>query len=328
MTSCGAREAIRCATRVRRARRRRDADLAIPSRCRCPCTLARQWCLSLGGRAVISRKWSGAGLWRRPWVWSVVLVVIAAGVVAVGGWGRGGAIRPTRAAAASVVRPALRVDPATTELHRLIAANAALFSGSAKGRVVALTFDDGPGPYTARIVATLRRLKAPATFFEIGSQIARYRRLVANMVKFGFVIGDHTWSHPNLESLPNGRVALQVAWTKNLITKVSGEHVQFIRPPYGAQNARIRTDVGRLGLLAVLWNIDTRDWTRPGTQQIIRSALAVRPGGIIIMHDGGGPRSQTHAALPGIIRELRARRFRLVTLPQLLAIAPPARPNH
>jgi hypothetical protein len=103
-------------------------------------------------------------------VWSVVLVVIAAGVVAVGGWGRGGAIRPTRAAAAaSVVRPALRVDPATTELHRLIAANAALFSGSAKGRVVALTFDDGPGPYTARIVATLRRLKAPATFFEIDS---------------------------------------------------------------------------------------------------------------------------------------------------------------
>jgi peptidoglycan/xylan/chitin deacetylase (PgdA/CDA1 family) len=236
----------------------------------------------------------------------------------------GGTTHPSRAAAAErVVRTPTAVSPEAKELHRLIDANAALFAGSAKGRVVALTFDDGPGPYTARIVAALRRLKAPATFFEVGEQIKPYRVLVANMVKWGFVIGDHTWTHPDLELLSNARVKDQVNWTKEMITKVSGEQVQFIRPPYGAQNARIRTDVGRLGLLSVLWNIDTRDWSLPGTSSIIASALAVRPGGIVLMHDGGGPRGETLAALPAIVRGLRARGFRLVTIPQLLAIAPP-----
>jgi len=257
-------------------------------------------------------------------LWLAVGLVCAVGTALVGGarlegsGGRGRIIVAARVAAAPRA-----VGPGTAELHRLIAKNAALFSGSAKGRVVALTFDDGPGLYTARIVTTLRRLKVPATFFEIGEQISSYRTLVANMVKWGFVIGDHTWTHPDLELLSAAQVNNQVAWTAHLITKISGEHVQLIRPPYGAQDARIRTLVGRLGLLSVLWNIDTRDWSLPGTPAIVASALAVRPGGIILMHDGGGPRGETLAALPAIVRGLRTRGFHLVTIPELLAIAPP-----
>jgi len=205
----------------------------------------------------------------------------------------------------------------------MIRANASLREGSTKGRLIALTFDDGPGPYTAAVVNELRRLKAPATFFEIGEQISAYRRLVANMSHWGFVIADHTWTHPQLTSLPSAQVVNQIARTKNLITKITGTPVQFLRPPYGAQNARIRTLAGRQGLVTTLWSIDTTDWTRPGVSVIVARALAARAGEIILMHDGGGVRSQTVAAIPTIVRILRARGFRLVTLPQLLALAPP-----
>lgn len=252
--------------------------------------------------------------------------VVAVGVLTAGGLllGQGG--RTPRAAAA--VRPTKIVakpNPTTVQVRRLIAANAVLSQGSGKGRVVALTFDDGPGPYTAAVVKELRRLKVPATFFEIGDQISGYRTLVANMVHWGFVIGDHTWNHPQLTLLPSSTVIKQIASTKNLITKVTGTPPLFMRPPYGAQNARIRTLAGRLGLVTTLWSIDTRDWSRPGVSAIVRAALAARPGEIIIMHDGGGNRSETIAAIPAIVRGLRARGDHLVTLPQLLALAPPTR---
>jgi peptidoglycan/xylan/chitin deacetylase (PgdA/CDA1 family) len=207
----------------------------------------------------------------------------------------------------------------------MIAANASLREGSPKGRLVALTFDDGPGPYTAAVVSALRQLKAPATFFEVGEMIPAYRTLVANMARWGFVIGDHTWSHPQLTLLPSAKVIRQIASTRNLITKITRKPVQFMRPPYGAQSARIRTLAGRLGLVTTLWSIDTTDWTRPGVTVIVARALAARAGEIVVMHDGGGNRSQTVAAVPTIVRALRARGFRLVTLPQLLALAPPAR---
>jgi len=210
-------------------------------------------------------------------------------------------------------------------VRRLIAGNASLREGSPKGRLVALTFDDGPGPYTAAVVSALRQLKAPATFFEIGEMIPAYRTLVANMARWGFVIGDHTWSHPQLTLLPTAKVIRQIASTRNLITKITRKPVQFMRPPYGAQSARIRTLAGRLGLVTTLWSIDTTDWTRPGVTVIVARALAARAGEIVVMHDGGGIRSQTVAAIPTIVRALRARGFRLVTLPQLLALAPPTR---
>ncbi len=248
----------------------------------------------------------------------------AAVVVVVVGLVLGGASQTARAAAA--VRPAsvpVAPDPTTVQVRRLIAANAVLSAGSTKGRLIALTFDDGPGPYTAAVVNELRRLKAPATFFEIGEQVSAYRTLVANMSRWGFVIGDHTWTHPQLTLLSNAQVIKQIALTQNLIAKITRTPVLFMRPPYGAQNVRIRTLAGRQGMVTTLWSIDTTDWTRPGVSVIVARALAARAGEIILMHDGGGIRSQTVAAIPTIVRLLRARGFRLVTLPQLLALAPP-----
>jgi len=287
---------------------------------------------------------------RRRRVAAVIVVLAAVGLATSGlvlrGSGRGAhaaAAVPTAgdpavsvpSSAAAV--PAVSVGPMTTaqpatsatsraamaEIRRLIAANVALREGSGKGRLVALTFDDGPGPYTAAVVRELRRLKAPATFFEIGFEISGYRRLVANMVRWGFVIGDHTWNHPQLTALSSALVTNEILSTKDLITKVTGAPPLFMRPPYGAQDARIRTLAGRLGLATTLWSIDTRDWSRPGVPAIVDSALQARPGMIILMHDGGGNRSETVAAIPAVVRGLRARGYHLVTLPQLLALAPP-----
>src|SRR5664279_2686367 len=160
---------------------------------------------------------------RRRWAWPVVVLVsaVCAITVVLGTLGSGPTRPPRAAAALPVATLSPHAPTPATALQRLIRDRPIFFSGSTRGRVVALTFDDGPGPYTARIVAMLRHLKATATFFEIGSQIAPYRALVARMVKWGFVIGDHTWSHPNLERLSNVRVRTQLVRTMKLVTKIS-----------------------------------------------------------------------------------------------------------
>ncbi len=216
------------------------------------------------------------------------------------------------------------VDPATQrQVRRMIAANAIFVKGGTRGRLVALTFDDGPSIYTPRLVRELRQLKAPATFFEIGSQIHRYAKLVANMSKLGFPIEDHTWNHPDLTRLSSTQVQGQLLWTKNAIFKATHAYPQFFRPPYGAQSARVRHTAGGLGMVTTVWSIDTRDWSRPGTASVIHAAEQVRAGGIVLMHDGGGNRSETVAAVPIVVRYLRTHGYTLVTIPQLLTKAPP-----
>lgn len=234
---------------------------------------------------------------------------------------------PTPTVPATPVKRPAKISPTERQVRRMIVANATLRQGSPKHRYVALTFDDGPGPYTAQVVRELRQLHAPATFFEVGEMIKGYPTLVRNMAKWGFPIEDHTWSHPFLPGISHTAVEDQLLWTRNKIYKATGVYPQFFRPPYGSQTARIRRIGGSLGMVSTLWSIDTRDWSRPGTSAIIYAAEQVRPGGIILMHDGGGIRSQTVAAVPTIVRYLRHRGFTLVTIPQLLTLAPPAHPS-
>lgn len=215
-------------------------------------------------------------------------------------------------------------DAAARERALLIHRNTPLFQANRRCTCVALSFDDGPGPYTAGIVATLRSLHAPATFFEIGRQVAPYRSLVVRMAKWGFVIGDHTWSHPDLVLQSSAQITSQIAATRTAIAQASGQPVVVMRPPYGAQNARVRTLAGRQGMLVVLWSVDPRDWAMPGTQAIISGVVwKAYSGSIVILHDGGGDRSETAAALGPIVRGLRARGLRLVTIAQMLELGPP-----
>jgi peptidoglycan/xylan/chitin deacetylase (PgdA/CDA1 family) len=268
---------------------------------------------------------------------SLTAIAVAAGAGAISHLGAGRSAGTAVAApnTPSTARPAgvapvtliKAPDPTTAQVRRMIRANATFSHGARKGRFVALTFDDGPSIYTAALVGELRRLKAPATFFEIGSQISRYRALVRNMSRWGFPIEDHTWNHPVLTGLGDAQVRNQLLWTEGQIVKATHQYPQFMRPPYGAQSARVRRVAGRLGLVTTIWNIDTRDWSRPGTFAIIHAAEQARAGNIVLMHDGGGPRSETLAAVPVIIRYLRSHGYHLVTIPQLLADAPPPHPS-
>ncbi len=196
----------------------------------------------------------------------------------------------------------------------------------AQHREIALTFDDGPGPYTPEILDVLEREHVPATFFEVGFMERWFHDSTARMVRDGFVIGDHTETHPPMSTLPAKLQRLQLLEQAAAIGRYGASFPRLYRPPYGMFNARTLALLHRYRMLMVLWTVDTNDYRRPGVNAIVHSAVAgARPGAIILLHDAGGNRTQTVAALPRIIRALRARGYTLVSVPQLLLDNPPPR---
>jgi peptidoglycan/xylan/chitin deacetylase (PgdA/CDA1 family) len=194
-------------------------------------------------------------------------------------------------------------------------------SGPAR-REVAIGFDDGPDIDTPAFVRMLARSHAQATFFMIGRQVtSTYRETILRELREGDVPGDHTFTHPDLTLSPDARGELES--TISAIRAQSGYTPCVFRPPYGDADARVVRTARSLGLATVEWNVDPSDYAQPGTSAIEQRVLAqVRPGSIIISHDGGGPRRQTLAAYPHIIAALRRRGLRIVTIPQLLDFRP------
>jgi peptidoglycan/xylan/chitin deacetylase (PgdA/CDA1 family) len=198
--------------------------------------------------------------------------------------------------------------------------------GSPRKREIALTIDDGPGPLTPQFVRTLERLHVPATFFVVGQQLNSFGRGLRDAVRAGFAIGDHTEQHQNLPSLPSALQAKAVQDAALRIRSYGVPYPRLFRPPGGAFDAATLHVLRRHRMLAVLWTVDTEDFTRPGTRAIVQRAVdGARNGAIILLHDGGGDRSQTLAALPAIVHRLRARGYQLVTVPQMLLHDPPSR---
>ena len=201
-----------------------------------------------------------------------------------------------------------------------------LRSGGASGNEVALTFDDGPGPYTQQLVATLDKLHVHATFFAIGSQEQYFSAGTVAEIDSGDVVGDHTETHPMMASLSAHDQYEQLFDQMAQIEVLGGTRPRLFRPPYGSFNATTFREMHHLHLLMVLWSVDTGDYTRPGAGAIVQRALeGAKPGAIILMHDGGGNRSETIAALPAIVRGLHKRGLRPVTIPRLLLDDPPPR---
>jgi peptidoglycan/xylan/chitin deacetylase (PgdA/CDA1 family) len=185
-----------------------------------------------------------------------------------------------------------------------------VYHGRERHKRIALTFDDGPSAYTPKILSILKRKHAKATFFELGFQVSSASRAV---LKAGQELANHSYRH---ESYPSRS---SMAATNARIRAASGFTPCLFRPPGGAYNSRVLGDARSLGMTTVLWNVDPRDWSNPGSGAIYsRVVSASRPGAIVVMHDGGGDRSQTVAALPDIIRELRNRGYRMVTVSRLL----------
>ena len=183
-------------------------------------------------------------------------------------------------------------------------------------RAVALTFDDGPSAtYTPQILRLLHRDHVPATFFVIGQLAERYPNLVRAEIRSGMSVGNHSWDHPSsppFDQLEPLRVRSEISATDAELDRL-GDHVHLFRPPGGSFDPALVAFAHAEGLRVVLWDVDPRDWA-PGAsaRQIARAVLAgIKPGAIVELHDGGGDRSATVAALPKIIRGLRGRGLRL-----------------
>jgi peptidoglycan/xylan/chitin deacetylase (PgdA/CDA1 family) len=196
-------------------------------------------------------------------------------------------------------------------------------------REIALTFDDGPGPYTPQVLAALERLHAPATFFEVGVEETYFHASTAQIVAHGYPIGDHTQTHAPMSHLSPKLQQSQLLEETAAIGDYGAPFPRLFRPPYGLWNSATLALLKKYKMLMVLWTVDTNDYQRPGVQAIVDAAVdGAKPGAIILMHDAGGDRSQTVAALPRIIRALRARHYALVTIPRLLLDDPaPANQN-
>jgi peptidoglycan/xylan/chitin deacetylase (PgdA/CDA1 family) len=192
-------------------------------------------------------------------------------------------------------------------------------SGSTNRRVIALTFDDGPWPDTPQFLDILEREHVHATFFQIGEQVGTYGRAVdRRMLADGDIIGDHTWSHPNVAGA--GQFARgQILSTAAAIHGMTGFKPCLFRAPGGAVSSALISEARSLGFTTIEWDVDPRDWSRPGTGAIYSTVVGnAHPGAIVLQHDGGGDRSETLAALPQEIATLRSRGYQFVTIPELL----------
>lgn len=186
------------------------------------------------------------------------------------------------------------------------------------GKAIYLTFDDGPrATYTAQILDLLDEYDAKATFFQVGEEATARPELTRAVVARGHALGNHSWSHRDLRKLSPRRLNHQITRTSAVLRKITGRPITCIRPPYGAVNARVRSAIRSKELALMMWDVDPRDWKRPGASAIARRVLSkAHPGAVALMHDGGGKRSQTVRALKRILRSLSTKGYSFKTLPE------------
>jgi peptidoglycan/xylan/chitin deacetylase (PgdA/CDA1 family) len=186
-------------------------------------------------------------------------------------------------------------------------------NGPRDRRVVALTFDDGPSSYTPGFLAVLHRERVRGTFFEIGQEVAGRAKTMRRILSEGSEIGNHTMHHGSYPGYAD------LAATDARIRAATHFEPCLFRPPGGGVDSAVVAAAGEAGLKTVLWDVDPVDWSLPGTSAIYSRVVgAARPGSIILMHDGGGNRGETLAALPAIIEALRSRGYRFATVSELL----------
>jgi peptidoglycan/xylan/chitin deacetylase (PgdA/CDA1 family) len=206
--------------------------------------------------------------------------------------------------------------PATPEPPAAAPAAAAPTKTPLPTKYVVLTFDDGPDiEYTPKVLDILAKYDAKATFFEIGQSVQKHPELTKRIHDAGHSVENHTWTHADLRKLSAPAFRQQVMSTDQAIRAQIGTTPGCLRPPYGGVSATVRQRAKALGKDLVLWTVDSRDWTKPGTTAIVQHVMKnVHSGSVILMHDGGGNRSQTVAALPAILKTLKAQGYGFRTL--------------
>ncbi|MER5864068.1 polysaccharide deacetylase family protein [Kitasatospora sp. NPDC002040] len=186
---------------------------------------------------------------------------------------------------------------------------------------VALTFDDGPDPvHTRQVLEILDRYGVLATFFCVGHHVTALPDEVRRIAAAGHELGNHSWSHPYLPDLTADQLREQLDRTAAAVARVTGRAPTRFRPPYGALSTGLPTALEGHPATLTMFDVDSRDWTRPGSEQIAATVLtAARPGSVVLMHEGAGDRGQTVRALPSIIEGLLERGLEPVTVGELEA---------
>jgi peptidoglycan/xylan/chitin deacetylase (PgdA/CDA1 family) len=194
--------------------------------------------------------------------------------------------------------------------------------GSGERREVSLTFDDGPQPpYTGQVLDILRRYDVRATFFCTGLYAKAYPEYLVRMREEGHGVANHTWSHPMLFELTPQQLVEQLDRTNEVIAAATGGPAPTLfRPPYGSRTPEVLGRLAASGLTTVLWDVAPDDWQMPGADTIATCVIEqARPGSVVLLHDSGGDRSQTVAALAPMIEGLLERGFSIVPVEQQLA---------
>ena len=268
---------------------------------------------------------------------AVALVALVLGVIVGAGQGSGG---PAASAAGGGVgwyghlsmlagagRGSFSLEQRAQEnaaIDRALARTPFVRMGGRRTRQIALTFDDGPGVDTDDLLDLLERLRVPATFFMLGHNIGQFPETMQRLIDSGMPLDDHSMDHPNLSQLSQADQRAQIAGAAKVIEDAGAAYPRLFRPPYGAYDATTHEVLDGLRMLSVLWSVDSEDYTKPGVDKIVENVVsAVHPGAIILMHDGGGDRTQTIAAVARIVPQLRRQGYSFVTVPRLLLDNPP-----
>lgn len=189
-------------------------------------------------------------------------------------------------------------------------------------KIVALTYDDGPHPvFTPELLRILHSRHVRVTFFMVGCRMVRWPEIVRETLREGHVVANHTYTHPaDFENLPQSRIYRELGRTQRIIRELGGHVYPFFRPPKGLVNRRLAQIAYAKGYRIILWTVSA-DHHEANTPELMaeRVLRGVRPGAIVLMHDGRFPmRWRDVAATPLIIDELERRGYRFVTVPELL----------
>jgi peptidoglycan-N-acetylglucosamine deacetylase len=265
---------------------------------------------------------------RRRGAAAIVLVAVLALIIAIASGSHQG--HPASASMPRAPHLAITHPPTDPEVDQgravasVLAYTPFVKEGGIHSHDVALTFDDGPGPYTPAVLSMLERTQVRATFFPVGKMLRYFGTSLVREIEDGDAIGDHTETHPMLATLSRHDQYEELFEQIARVELLGGRRPVLFRPPYGSFNATTIRELRALHLLMVLWSVDTDDYEQPGVPVIVQRALeGLKPGAIILMHDAGGVRTQTVDALPATIDGVRKRGYRLVTVPQLLMDDPP-----
>lgn len=186
----------------------------------------------------------------------------------------------------------------------------------ARVKCIALTFDDGPGPYTGKLLDILRQHRTKVTFFLVGKQVEKFGKTARRMAREGHQIGNHTFTHPHLTSLLDDEIRDELTRTQEAIRRATGSEPDIMRPPYGDTDERVSAIAAELGMAQILWNGSARDWELRNTAAITKRVIGLaKRDRVVLMHDVW---AETVKAMPTILTTLEKRGYHVVPVKSLL----------